>query len=99
MGEIIPKINFVAQTTEINTEHTDYGLLFKEPAEETDGDIVIDLEHLSQELKLAAIQILLNQIDRETAEENWQKSYSNLSLISPQQNCQRIFLNRAMPDR
>ncbi|HIF6298123.1 TPA: hypothetical protein ACX3LH_000360 [Klebsiella michiganensis] len=82
----------------MNSARTDYGWLFREPAEETDGDIVIALEHLPQELKLAAIQILLNQIDRETAEKNWQKSYSNLSLISPQQNCQRIFLNRATPD-
>ena len=82
----------------MNAEHTDYGWLFREPAEETDGDVVIDLEHLPQELKLAAIQILLDQIDRETAEKNWQKSYSNSSLISPLPNCQRIFLNRAMPD-
>lgn len=52
----------------MNAEHTDYGWLFREPAEETDGDVVIDLEHLPQELKLAAIQILLDQIDRETAE-------------------------------
>jgi hypothetical protein len=82
----------------MNAEHTDYGWLFREPDEETDGDIMIDLEHLPQELKLVAIQILLNQIDRDTAEKNWQKSYSNLGLISPQQNCQRIFLNRVMPD-
>lgn len=75
----------------MNAEHTDYGWLFREPDEETDGDIMIDLEHLPQELKLVAIQILLNQIDRNTAEKNWQKSYSNLGLISPQQNCQRIF--------
>lgn len=83
----------------MNAEHTDYGWFFREPAEETDGDVVIDLEHLPQELKLAAIQILLDQIDRETAEKNWQKSYSNSSLISPLPNCQRIFLNRAMPER
>ncbi|KLW85395.1 hypothetical protein SP99_04557 [Enterobacter sp. BIDMC92] len=52
----------------MNTEHTDYGWLFREPAEETDGDILIDLEHLPPELKQAALQILLNQIDRDTAE-------------------------------
>ncbi|HBY9717232.1 TPA: hypothetical protein MJA52_004248 [Klebsiella aerogenes] len=52
----------------MNAEYTDYSWLFREPAEETDGDIVIDLEHLPQELKFAAIQILLNQIDRDTAE-------------------------------
>lgn len=52
----------------MNTEHTDYGWLFGEPAEETDGDILIDLEHLPPELKQAALQILLNQIDRDTAE-------------------------------
>lgn len=56
------------ETREINTEHTDYGWLFREPAEETDGDIVIDPEHLPPEFKLAAIQILLNQTDRETPE-------------------------------
>lgn len=54
----------------MNAEHTDYGWLFREPAEKTDGDIIIDLEHFPEELKLAAIQILLNQIDRETAEKN-----------------------------
>lgn len=52
----------------MNAEHTDYGWLFREPAEETDGDIIIDLEHLPTELKQAALQILLNQIDRDTAE-------------------------------
>lgn len=52
----------------MNTEHTDYGWLFREPAEETDGDILIDLEHLPPELKQAALQILLNQFDRDTAE-------------------------------
>ncbi|HAS1051523.1 TPA: hypothetical protein I3790_004433 [Enterobacter cloacae] len=30
--------------------------------------MIIDLEHLPQELKQAALQILLNQIDRDTAE-------------------------------
>lgn len=52
----------------MTTEHKDYGWLFRELVEETDGDIIIDLEHLPQELKLAAIQILLNQMDREAAE-------------------------------
>ncbi|MGG1955097.1 MULTISPECIES: hypothetical protein [Enterobacteriaceae] len=52
----------------MNAEHTDYGWLFREPAEETDGDILIDLDHLHPELKQAALQILLNQIDRDTAE-------------------------------
>lgn len=52
----------------MNAERTDYGWLFREPAEETYGDILIDLEHLPPELKQAALQILLNQIDRDTAE-------------------------------
>ncbi|EOZ4641665.1 hypothetical protein ACQRKX_004688 [Enterobacter cloacae] len=52
----------------MNAEHTDYGWLFRESAEETDGDILIDLDHLPPELKQAALQILLNQIDRDTAE-------------------------------
>ncbi|MGQ6002024.1 hypothetical protein ACUNHW_25145 [Serratia sp. IR-2025] len=45
-----------------------YGWLFKTQDEEVSGDIAIDLEHLPPELKLTAIQILVNQIDRETAE-------------------------------
>ena len=52
----------------MNAEHTDYGWLFSEPAEEISGDIVIDPELLPEELKLAAIQILLDRIDRDTAE-------------------------------
>ena len=48
--------------------HTSYGWLFREQAEEISGDIVINLERLPPELKLAAAQIILNQIDRETAE-------------------------------
>lgn len=44
-----------------------YGWLFETHEEDISGDIVIDLEHLPPELKLAAIQILLNQIDCETA--------------------------------
>lgn len=45
-----------------------YGRLFETQKEEISGDIVIDLEQLPSELKLATIQILLNQIDHETAE-------------------------------
>lgn len=45
-----------------------YGWFFETQDEEVSGDIVIDLEHLPPELKLTAIQILVNQIDRETAE-------------------------------
>ena len=82
----------------MTSEHTSYGWLFKEQAEEISEDIVIVLEHLPPELKQAALQILLNQIDRIRQRKNWQKSYSNSSFISPQQSCQRIFLNRAMPD-
>ncbi|MDD9601345.1 MULTISPECIES: hypothetical protein [Klebsiella/Raoultella group] len=52
----------------MNAEHTDYRWLFSEPAEEISGDIVIDPELLPEELKLAAIQILLDRIDRDTAE-------------------------------
>ncbi|WP_032697806.1 hypothetical protein [Raoultella planticola] len=52
----------------MTSEHTSYGWLFKEQAEEISGDIVIDLELLPPVLKQTAIQILLNQIDRETAE-------------------------------
>lgn len=52
----------------MNAEHTDYSWLFSEPAEEISGDIVIDPELLPEELKLAAIQILLDRIDRDTAE-------------------------------
>ncbi|MFW3955733.1 hypothetical protein ACKLI5_21120 [Klebsiella pneumoniae] len=52
----------------MNAEHTDYGWLFSEPAVEISGDIVIDPERLPEELKLAAIRILLDRIDRDTAE-------------------------------
>ena len=52
----------------MNAEHSNYGWLFSEPAEEISGDIVIDPELLPEELKLAVIQILLHQIDRDTAE-------------------------------
>ncbi|WP_164141782.1 hypothetical protein [Serratia marcescens] len=45
-----------------------YGWLFETQDEEVSGGIVIDLEHLPPELKLTAIQILVNQVDRETAE-------------------------------
>lgn len=49
----------------MNAEHPNYGWLFSEPAEEISGDIVIDPELFSEELKLAVIQILLDRIDRE----------------------------------
>ncbi|HDU5044713.1 TPA: hypothetical protein RFU55_004149 [Klebsiella aerogenes] len=52
----------------MTTEHKGYGWLFSEPAEEISGDIVIDPELLPEELKLAAIRILLDRIDRDTAE-------------------------------
>ena len=52
----------------MNAEHTDYGCLFSEPAEEISGDIVIDPELLLEELKLAVIRIMLDRIDRDTAE-------------------------------
>lgn len=52
----------------MNAEHTDYGCLFSEPAEEISGDIVIDPELLPEELKLAVIRIMLDRIDRDTAE-------------------------------
>jgi hypothetical protein len=55
----------------MNAEHTDYGWLFSEPAEEISGDIVIDPERLPEELKLAVVRILLDRIDRDTAEKNW----------------------------
>ncbi|HBS9938157.1 TPA: hypothetical protein MEL37_005808 [Klebsiella pneumoniae] len=58
----------MTETTDMNAEHADYGWLFSEPAEEISGDIVIDPELLPEELKLAAIQILLDRIDRDTAE-------------------------------
>ncbi|MCJ1876946.1 hypothetical protein GKR53_23285 [Klebsiella sp. HSTU-Sny5] len=58
----------MTETTDMNAELTDYGWLFSEPAEEISGDIVIDPELLPEELKLAAIQILLDRIDRDTAE-------------------------------
>ncbi|MGP3159416.1 hypothetical protein ACTVR5_12175 [Serratia marcescens] len=45
-----------------------YGWLFEKQKGEVSGDVVIDLEHLPPELKLTAIQILVNQIDRETAD-------------------------------
>jgi hypothetical protein len=51
----------------MNAEHTDYGWLFREPDEETDGDIMIDLEHLSG-AQTGRHPDLLNQIDRDTAE-------------------------------
>ncbi|ENC0934713.1 hypothetical protein ABJ713_004673 [Escherichia coli] len=51
----------------MNSEHTDYGWLFKTQEEEISGDIAIDLEHLPPELKQIALLMILNQIDRDTA--------------------------------
>lgn len=82
----------------MNAEHTDYGWLFREPAEETDGDVVIDLEHLPQELKLAAIQILLDQIDRETAEK-LAEVIQQLEFDITAAELSAYLLNRAMPER
>ena len=79
----------------MNSEHTDYGWLFKEQTEAISGDIVIDLAHLPPELKQAALQILLHQIDRDTAEKKLAEL--PLNLILPLQNCPSINLNRAMP--
>ena len=64
----------------MNAEHTDYGWLFSEPAEEISGDIVIDPELLPEELKLAAIQILLDRIDRDTAEKKLAELIQNLEF-------------------
>ncbi|MGR7305274.1 MULTISPECIES: hypothetical protein [Klebsiella] len=49
-------------------DSTGNGWLFSEPAEAISGDIVIAPERLPEEFKLAVIQILLNRIDRDTAE-------------------------------
>ncbi|MCS6068818.1 hypothetical protein LNO81_30555 [Klebsiella variicola subsp. variicola] len=48
-----------------------YGWLFDNPDDEISGDNHIDLEHLPPELKQVALQIVQNQIDRDTAEKNW----------------------------
>ncbi|WP_368762849.1 hypothetical protein [Klebsiella michiganensis] len=45
-----------------------YGWLFDNPDDEISGDNHIDLEHLPPELKQVALQIVQNQIDRDTAE-------------------------------
>lgn len=45
-----------------------YGWLFETQKEANFGEIVIDLECLPEELKLAVIRILLDRIDRNTAE-------------------------------
>lgn len=52
----------------MTSEHTSYGWLFKEQAEEISADIVIVLEYLPPELKQVALQIILNQLDLDTAE-------------------------------
>lgn len=49
-----------------------YGWLFENPDDEISGDIYIALEQLPPELKQVALQIVQNQIDRDTAEKNWQ---------------------------
>ena len=64
----------------MNAEHSNYGWLFSEPAEEISGDIVIDPELLPEELKLAVIQILLHQIDRDTAEKKLAELIQNLEF-------------------
>ncbi|MEV9290955.1 hypothetical protein ACQUW1_20400 [Klebsiella pneumoniae] len=45
-----------------------YGWLFENPDDDISGDNHISLEHLPPELKQVAIQIVQNQIDRDTAE-------------------------------
>ncbi|KAA1733661.1 hypothetical protein F1D92_25985 [Klebsiella pneumoniae] len=45
-----------------------YGWLFENPDDEISGDIYVFLEHLPPELKQVALQIVQNQIDRDTAE-------------------------------
>ncbi|GKN27053.1 hypothetical protein NUKP82_38740 [Klebsiella variicola] len=45
-----------------------YGWLFENPDDEISGDNHIVLEHLPEGLKQVAIQIVQNQIDRDTAE-------------------------------
>ena len=45
-----------------------YGWLFDNPDDEISGDNHIDLVHLPPELKQVALQIVQNQIDRDTAE-------------------------------
>lgn len=64
----------------MTSEHTSYGWLFKEQAEEISGDIVIDREHLPPELRQVALQIILNQIDRDTAEKKLAELIQQLEL-------------------
>lgn len=64
----------------MNAEHSNYCWLFSETAEEISGDIVIDPELLPEELKLAVIQILLDRIDRETAEKKLAELIQNLEF-------------------
>ncbi|HBT4848244.1 TPA: hypothetical protein MB351_004308 [Klebsiella pneumoniae] len=45
-----------------------YGWLFENPDDDISGDNHISLEHRPPELKQVAIQIVQNQIDRDTAE-------------------------------
>ncbi|NCF08842.1 hypothetical protein [Kosakonia sp. MH5] len=64
----------------MNAEHSNYGWLFSEPAEEISGDIVIDPELLPEELILAVFQILLDRIDRDTAEKKLAELIQNLEF-------------------
>lgn len=57
-----------------------YGWLFENPDDEISGDIVIDPELLPEELKLAAVRILLDRIDRDTAEKKLAELIQNLEF-------------------
>ncbi len=59
---------------------------------------MIDLEHLPQELKLVAIQILLNQIDRNTAEKKLAEVIQQLGFDITAAELSAYLLNRVMPD-
>ncbi|MEX0496212.1 hypothetical protein AB3X35_24300 [Raoultella terrigena] len=57
-----------------------YGWLFENPDDEISGDIVSDPELLPEELKLAAVRILLDRIDRDTAEKKLAELIQNLEF-------------------
>lgn len=82
----------------MNAEHTDYGWLFSEPAEEISGDIVIEPELLPEELKLAAIQILLDRIDRDTAEKKLAELIQKLEFDITAAELSAYLFKPAMPD-
>lgn len=82
----------------MNAEHTDYGWLFSEPAEEISGDIVIDPERLPEELKLAVVRILLDRIDRDTAEKKLAEVIQQLGFDITAAELSAYLLNRVMPD-